>query len=149
MIDSVAFGCEPAIWTLCFSKTATTRLRSFLAFGRYKHVRAYAYLPGLKAWLFYDVHLRGTTLAVMPDDAQALAVICEWMTDSDLIRIRKSGSSTFFGRFGFWCVPAMAHLTAVRCPIPTPDAFYRACLRQGAQRFEGIDGSASLRAAVA
>lgn len=148
MIVSVPLACEPQVWTLCFSKTATTRLRSFLAFGRYKHVRAYAYLPGLKAWLFYDVHLRGTTLAVVPDGEQALAVICEWMTDADLIRVRRAGSSSFLGRLGFWCVPAMAHLTAVRCRLPIPDAFYRACLRQGAEPFEGIDGSPGISRAT-
>lgn len=144
MILAIPVACEPQVWTLCFSKKQPSRWRSLLAFGHYKHVRAYAFLPGLKAWLFYDVHLAGTTLAVIPDGEQALLVICEWMTDADLLRVRRRGTSSFIGRLGFWCVPAMAHLVAVRCKLPIPDAFYRACLRKGAEPFEGIDGLATV-----
>lgn len=137
MIDAPApFACEPQVWTLCFSRKASTRLRSLVAFGRYKHVRAYAYLPGMKAWLFYDVHLGGTTLAVVPDGDVALAVIGEWMLDADLVRIRH-GNSIGFPLPGFWCVPAMKHLIGSRSCALRPSALYRWCLRHGGEPFDG------------
>lgn len=136
MIDYAPIACEPQVWTLCFSHKASTRLRSFLAFGAHKHVRAYAYLPGMKAWLFYDVHLGGKTVAVVLDGDAAMAVIGEWMMDADLLRIRRDPRPVGPPVFG-WCVPAIKHLIGSRSCALRPSALYRWCLSHGGEPFDG------------
>lgn len=140
---------QPQIWTLVFSREATSRLRSWLAFGRYKHVRAFAYVPFLHVWVFYDVHLSGTDIFIAADGEPAQRLIAQWIVKADLVRMRRlpgdRKASLFFG----FCVPAIKRLIGLRCVSLRPDALYRQCLKHGATPFEAVDESTKVRSAAA
>jgi hypothetical protein len=55
-------------WILLFSKKRGHWWVRLLACGRYHHVKAIAYLPALRAWLFYDVKFNGTRVLLVRED---------------------------------------------------------------------------------
>ena len=42
----------------------------YVAWGRYNHVKAIAYMPPIGAWLFYDVQFNGTKVILLKLNAQ-------------------------------------------------------------------------------
>lgn len=127
---------SPEIWTLVFNREASTWWASWLAFGRYKHVRAYAYVPFLHVWVFYDVHLTGTEIIMTADGEAARRQIAAWIVKADLIRMQRRAGKLGPPLFGF-CVPAIKRLLGLRCVVWRPDALYRFCLKNGGAVFEG------------
>lgn len=133
---------SPAVWTLIFNRTATTWWARLLAFGEFKHVRAFAYDPGTKAWVFYDVHLTGTELYVVLNRPDAHRIIQDWMGprgSSELIAMQCRPGGSGWLRLGMWCVPAIKHLIGCRSHTLRPDGLYRYCLRNGGIRFRQSD----------
>ncbi len=145
MIDVVTgpLIVQPQSWTLVFSRVAFTRWAGWLAFGRYKHVRAYAYVPFLHVWIFYDVHLRGVDLFVAADGQPALNVIRVWTQNADLLIVPRETSPQVSVTFGF-CVPAMKRLLGIRCGALRPDALYRHCIRNGCATISATGDAAGL-----
>lgn len=146
----------PDTWTLVFSREARTWWASWLALGRYKHVRAYAYVPFLHVWVFYDVHLRGTDLIVAADGEPAQRMIALWMVKADLLRVRRVDFRDHqVGRenrhclplLGF-CVPAIRRLLGIPGSALRPDTLYRHCLKHGALPFEAVDGCPGIQTAA-
>lgn len=139
---------QPVVWNLVFERK-TISWWSHLAMGRYKHVRAYGYVPFLHVWQFVDIGLRGFDVFIAADGPPANAVIAHWIADADVLTIapRRDGRRCL-PLLGF-CVPAMKRLIGLRCGALRPDAFFAECLRNGAQPFEAIDGSAEVSAARA
>ena len=133
---------EPVNWTVVFSRRARTRLQHLLIIGRYKHVRAYAYVPFLHVWVFYDVHLRGTSIVVAADGPPANQMIAIWIEDADLVQIsvNKDGINRLSWPILGFCVPAMKRLLGIRSGTLRPDGFYRDCLRNGGVPFEAEHG---------
>lgn len=78
---------QPASWLLLFDRRASTPLKSFLAFGRYKHVRAAGYVPFLHVWLFFDPHWSGIDLFVAADGEPAQRVLAAWTETADMMRV--------------------------------------------------------------
>lgn len=148
MIDVITgpLVVQPQVWTLVFSRVAFTRWAGWLAFGRYKHVRAYAYVPFLHVWIFYDVHLRGTDLFLAADGAPAQDVIRVWTRDADLISMRSVSRETIKTPFLGFCVPAMKSLLGIRSSALRPDTLYRHCLANGGVPFETANGCAAIPA---
>lgn len=152
MQPEAAHAPEPTRWILVFNRTTTNPVVRWLAPGRYKHVSAYAWLPGLRAWLFYDVHFTGTSIAVMPDGTDALAWLYDMTKDADLLEMTclpgpQRGRVPLTHRIGFWCVPAIRHLVGVRSGALSPSAFYRHCVAAGARPPD--EGRTDLSAAAA
>jgi hypothetical protein len=58
-------------------------------------------------------------------------VIAELRDGGVTVAIAPAGPRKRWGRLGFWCVPAMAHLLGLKGTLFRPDALYRACLAQG------------------
>lgn len=140
---------QPETWTLVFSREAATWWTGILALGRYKHVRAYAYVPFLHVWIFYDVHLRGTDIVIAADGEPANRMISTWIRNADLVVMRRRAvDHRSIPAFGF-CVPAIKRLLGLRCVSLRPDALYRHCLANGGQPFEGMDGNAEIRTVAA
>lgn len=139
---------QPIVWNLVFERKSISWW-SHLALGRYKHVRAYGYVPFLHVWQFVDVGLRGFDVFVAADGAPANAVIAHWIEDADVLTLapRRDGIRRL-PVFGF-CVPAMKRLIGLRCGALRPDALYRHCLRNGAQPFEAVHGCPEVPAAAA
>lgn len=139
----------PEYWTLVFDREASTRWASLLAFGRYKHVRAYAYVPFLHVWVFLDPHLRGIDLFVAADGTPAQAVIQMWIVNADLLRVRRVSRETFCAPVLGFCVPIIRRLIGLPGSALRPTAFFEDCLRNGAQPFEAVDGHPAVSAAAA
>lgn len=118
---------EPTEWFVVFHRTSTSRILSFLAFGEFKHVSAFAYAPGFKCWLMYDVQWRGTAVTV----ADQAAVIGLTRGCTILKMPRTSDRMRMTARAGFYCVTAIKHLLRLRCVAVTPDALYRHILHNG------------------
>lgn len=139
---------QPEIWTLVFNRTAARRWASWLALGRYKHVRAYAYVPFLHVWVFFDPHLSGTDIIVAADGEPAHALIGAWIADADLIRMQARKGRGLLPTFGF-CTSTIKRLIGLRCVALRPDAFYRDCLRSGGVPFEAAHGNPEIQRACA
>lgn len=134
---------EPDVWVLVFNRVASKRWTSWIALGKYKHVRAYAYVPFLHVWVFYDPRFRGTSITIAADGAQH-ALIREWITDADLMRmLRRTHETRRFPVFG-WCVPAIKRLIGLRCSALRPDSLWRSCLRNGGFPFEDHNGRSTI-----
>lgn len=139
---------QPLVWNLVFERKGVSWW-SHLALGRYKHVRAYGYVPFLHVWQFVDIGLRGFDVFVAADGVPANAVIAAWIADADVLTItpRRNGVRRL-PVMGF-CVPAMKRLIGIGCVDPRPDGFYRQCLRHGAVPFEVANGGSQVPAAAA
>jgi hypothetical protein len=139
---------QPLIWNLVFERKSLSWW-SHLALGRYKHVRAYGYVPFLHVWQFVDIGLRGFDVFVAADGAPANAVIRTWIEHADVLRIAPRRDGVRRLPVLGWCVPAMRRLTGVPGGALRPDAFFAECLRNGATPFEAIDGRPEISTARA
>lgn len=156
---------QPEIWTLVFNREAATWWASWLAMGRYKHVRAYAYVPFLHVWVFFDPHIGGTDIVIAADGEPANRMIGSWIVNADLVRMRRQDPDESVLSFrwpGVWCeerpryafpllgfcVPAIKRLIGLRYVALRPDALYRLCMRNGGEPFGAVDdGCAEIPAA--
>lgn len=139
---------QPEIWTLVFDRKASTWWASWLAFGRYKHVRAYAYVPFLHVWVFFDPHLSGTEIIIAADGAPAQALMQTWIVSADLIRVRRAACRRRPAMLGF-CVPAIKRLLGLNCRALRPDSLWRHCLANGGEPFEAAHGCPEISTARA
>ena len=126
VVDAVRIA-EPTEWNVVFHKTSTSRLLSFLAFGDFKHVSAFGYCVGFRAWVVYDVTWWGTRVW-LADKAAIIAAT----RNCTIVRFprtdRRMGMSS---RLGLYCVTGVKHLLRLRCVAATPDQLYRHILRNG------------------
>jgi hypothetical protein len=124
---------EPERWVLVFQRESKVWWVRWLARGRYRHVAAYAYLPGFKAWLIYDVNMIRTSIAVVPDGDEALGWLYELTKDADLMAFRRQPGAARTAPLLGWCVPAIKHLIGLRSGALRPDTLFRDCLAAGGQ----------------
>ena len=120
-------------WTLVFCKNPGRWWVRLLGWGRYNHVKAFAYLPTMRAWLFYDVKFHGTRLMLAhEDDPGTRAFLHDYLNNCDTIEMprlpvrKRSGPQP-----GFWCTLAMKHLIAISTSALRPDRLWRDCLAAG------------------
>lgn len=128
---------RPETWVLAFARTAASPWVRWLVWGRYKHVRAYGYVPFLHVWLFYDATFTGIEVIVAADGEAARAQIAGWIDGCDLVRMPRrphANASPVLAMCG-WCVPAIKRLIGLRCGALRPDALYEHCLRNGGVRY--------------
>lgn len=122
---------QPIRWTLCFDETGGHWLSRWIP-GRFKHVRAFGFVPVQDIWIFYDVTLKGTVLrAARFNTAAAGRLLSAWSANSQLVSIEPVAQSRRFP-CGFWCVTAIKHLIGLRSGALRPDALWRDCLEHGA-----------------
>ena len=129
-------GVQPDEWWLCFHTTAAGPWTSFLAFGKFKHVSAFAYYPGHHKWLLYSVNLTGVHLALF--DASDVHYLIAYSRDAVCVRfkLRAARWNGVLSRLAFYCVPAIKHLIGLRCVAFTPDQLYRAVMKHGGMLVE-------------
>jgi hypothetical protein len=129
---------EPDVWFLAFYlRTSDPRLDRFIP-GRFKHVSAFAYAPGVKCWLYYDVNLAGVTFLIFPHDSrQALINLSR---GAAVVKLRKTQKRMpWHSRIGFYCVPAIQHLLCLSGVAFTPTGLYRLVLRSGGELIATAD----------
>lgn len=141
---SITAAAEPAEWFVVFQPEANSRLFSALACGRFKHVSAFAYIPGFKVWLFYDVAWSGTRL-VLSAKGPASAMIERYVAAGcSIVRAARTGKPMgLSSRIGFFCVPAVKHLLGLRTSALRPDALYRHLLANGGTLANGTTDNSS------
>lgn len=137
-------------WILVFSKKRGRWWVRLLACGRYHHVKAIAYLPAMRAWLFYDVKFNGTRLILArEDDPGSRAFLHDYLESCDLVAMpRLPIPKRFAPQTGFWCTIAMKHLVGIRAVALRPDRLWRDSVAAGGKPYEnGLGEGASVATA--
>jgi hypothetical protein len=128
---------EPS-WILLFSKKRGRWWVRLLACGRYHHVKAIAYLPAMRAWLFYDVKFNGTRLMLAPeDDPGTRGFLHDYLDSCDLVAMpRLPVPKRVAPHAGFWCTLAMKHLVGIRTGALRSDRLWRDSVAAGGRPCE-------------
>lgn len=145
-MDAIALpdAIEPDEWFVVFHTKANGRFINRLAFGRFKHVSAFAYVPGFRLWLHYDAQWTGMRLRVIGHDTLK-AQIGDLTRDCVLLKMkRRHVAMPVSTRFGFYCVTAVKHLIGVRCRCLRPDGLYRRLIAEGAEIVHGQQPAAAI-----
>lgn len=122
---------EPDRWNVLFHEKAKSRVLSWMAFGRFKHVSAFAYYAGFKCWLLYDARWSGLSLTLIEDESFKTIIRdytenCTWVVFE-----RTRAPLPIYARLGLYCVPAIKHLLSLRSCALRPDALYAHLMRHG------------------
>lgn len=119
----------PVRWFLVFHRRADLWWVNLIP-GRFKHVRAFAYVAETDTWVFHDVGF-GRIGVSLARGAGANARMAEWCDGATLLSIapRITERLTFFP---FCCTTVIANLIGLPTHALRPDGLYRACLRAGA-----------------
>ena len=139
---------EPTRWLLCFTRTTATRWLNYLPIGHFRHVRAFACVPEINTWVFYDPALDRNTLQLARGEA-ARMLMADFMRDAEVIGMPVVKRKSLVPRFGGWCVPAIKHVVGLRSGALRPDTLWRHCLRQGGEVIAGAELQPAGRPAVA
>lgn len=123
---------QPEQWVLVFDRKPLNWWLGWLVWGKYKHVRAYGYVPFLHVWLFYDATFAGIEMWVAADGEPARAMIGKWIAgDTTLVlmpRRAHANRSTFTAMSG-WCVPAVKRLIGLRSSALRASSLFADCMR--------------------
>ena len=131
--DSGRIGVEPDMWFLIFTEKTPHRWLRWLAWGRFKHVLAFGWVPDQRAWAVYEVSMTRTRVAILPDCQGSDEMLAGLRAGNVTLAMKPGAERAPWARLGFWCVPAMAHLLGIQGQPLRPDALHRACLKQGAE----------------
>jgi hypothetical protein len=126
--------CEPADWYVSFDPATNRPWVSRLAWGRFKHVSCFGFVPRAQSWVFFDYHLDRSRIFIVGDH-EADIMIGEYSTGKTVVRMAKPiGQELNINMAaGAWCVPAVAHIIGVRTCALRPDALFRQCLANGGE----------------
>src|SRR5262245_47674366 len=132
-------------WTLVFCKKPGRWWVRLLAWGRYNHVKAIAYLPALRAWLLYDVRFNGThVMLARKDDPGTAALLHDYLDNCDTIAMPpRSFPRRAAPHPGFWCTLAMKHLVGIRSGALRPDRLWRDSIAAGGTPYTSDGASAA------
>lgn len=136
---------EPEVWMLVFARTSPSWLVRAMAHGRYQHVKAFAYVPPMDAFVFYDMAFNGMGIVLVPNRPAALAsYMGPFVRDADLMSFRaiRHPAGRFVPRL-MYCVPAIKHLIGLRSGALLPDRLWRDCLAAGGEPLGRTDLSAA------
>lgn len=136
----------PTSWCVVFNVEGDSRWARWVP-GRFKHVRAFAFIPKTRVWLFYDVSFSGTDLFAIPDGPDARAAIWSFIGPpgcSYVVSVPRLPQRTRRFPWSNWCTSALRHLLNLPGGALRPDAFYRDCLEHGGTPFEADDGSSEV-----
>lgn len=127
---SIPQAIEPSTWYVVFHASSESRLVSFLSFGRFKHVSAFAYYAGFKGWLVFDPTFGRISLSMIPHEQNKL--LLDYIAGAKVIKYQiKQGDINFGSRFGLYCVPAIKYLLGLSCVAVRPDGLYRHIVNNG------------------
>ena len=119
---------EPSYWNVVFHPSQTRLDRLLL--GRFRHVSAFTYIPGVAAWVMVDCQWGGMRIAFIP----RLAVLIAYTSGCTVVKFdRRYQRFALASRFGFYCVPAIKQLLGLSCVAVRPDALYRAIINNGGE----------------
>lgn len=122
---------EPARWTIVFHRKAANRFFSIIAFGEFKHVSAFAWIPDLRIWLTFDAGFRRTKIVALPDTDESKALICGLIAGNAIVTMPVRDDALPLMRLGLFCTTAVKHLIGLNSSALRPDALFRHCIAQG------------------
>jgi hypothetical protein len=123
---------EPTYWNVVFHSSETRLARIML--GRFQHVSAFTYVPGVGAWIMFDCQWGGVRIALIP----RINVLVAYTRGCTVVKFdRVYQPFALLSRFGFYCVPAIKQLLGLSCVAATPDALYRHLIRHGGELISG------------
>jgi len=123
---------EPTYWNVVFHPSETRLARILL--GRFQHVSAFTYVPGVAAWIMYDCQWGGIRIALIPK----VNVLVAYTRDCTVIKFdRRYQRFALSSRFGFYCVPAIKQLLGLSCVAVFPDGLYRHLIKNGGELISG------------
>lgn len=131
MREASAFGVEASRWSIVFHRRAENWFFSAIAMGHFKHVSAFAFVPGPDVWLVYDVGFRRTRLVVLPDNEQSKATLAAIITGNAVVTMPRRDDNLPLMRLGLLCTIAVKHLVGIRSSALRPDALFRHCIAHG------------------
>ena len=125
---------EPVVaarWTVVFHRKAENRFFGLIALGRFKHVSAFAWLPELGIWTFYDVGFRRTRIVHLADGVAAHAYIAGVVEGNAVVTVDVRDDGLPLMRWGMFCTTGVAHLLGLRSGTLRPDALFRLLVANG------------------
>jgi len=135
-VGFVAGDLSPPLWIVAFYGAKRTYWADWLSPRGFLHVSAFGFVPSFGetgTWVHYEVTRRGTSIEVdRHGDATEARLAALRRSGATLLRVEPGETRRWFGRLGFWCVPAVAHLVGVDRFCLTPRGLYRHLLRHGA-----------------
>lgn len=138
-MDAVALkAAEPARWSIVFHRQAENRIFGLIAMGRFKHVSAFAWLPGPRVWVHYDLGFCRTRIIVLPDTAESKAYLAALIAGNAIVTMKARGDARPFMRLGLFCTSAVKHLIGLQGFGLRPDALYRLMVSRGGEASDDI-----------
>ena len=128
-------AASPSDWFVVFRPYTRLRWLKWLPIGHHKHVMAFGWVEDAKVWIMVNVGWDRTHIAVMPDERME-AMLTEELFGADVVKV-PAGEPRRLPYFGFWCVPAIAHIVGVNSGALRPDTFLRDCLKAGGVLING------------
>ena len=123
---------EPSYWNVVFHPSQTRLNRLLL--GRFQHVSAFTYIPGVGAWIMIDCQWGGMRIALIP----RINILVAYTRGCTVIKFdRRYQRFALASRLGYYCVPAIKQLLGLSCVAATPDAFYRHLIKHGGVLISG------------
>jgi|SRR5581483_605474 len=137
---------EPKSWCVVFNVEGDSGWARWVP-GRFKHVRAFAFVPKSRIWIFYDVNFSGTELMAIPDGPDARATIWSFIGPpgcSCVVSVPRLPKRSRWFPWTNWCTTSLRHLLNLPGSALRPTSFYRECLENGGTPFEADDGRAEV-----
>jgi hypothetical protein len=128
---------EPQRWIVVFTRQAHSRLFSFIAFGRLKHVLALSWVPAINAWLVYDPGYWNTRVYAVLGTPEGNAEIASLCRGNVVVSMPRRDGRARLLRAGVFCTSAIKHLVGMTGGALRPDAMFRHCLAQGGAVIDG------------
>lgn len=125
----------PLRWMIVFRRDTAAWWVRLLAWGEYKHVRAFAYVGECDTYIFYDV-ARGRTSIFAARGAGARALMLDWTKDADVLAMSPVGEARRMPVL-FLCTTTIRHLLGLPSGALRPDRLFRDCLDHGAELIHG------------
>ena len=123
---------EPDYWNVVFHPSETRFNRILL--GRFQHVSAFTYVPGVAAWIMIDCQWGGVRIALIP----RINILVAYTRGCTVIKFdRRYQKFALASRLGYYCVPAIKQLLGLSCVAATPDGLYRHLIRHGGELISG------------
>ena len=133
-MDTIALpdAIEPSYWNVVFHPSQTRLDRLLL--GRFRHVSAFTYIPGVAAWVMVDCQWGGMRIAFIP----RIAVLVAYTRGCTVIKFdRRYQKFALASRLGYYCVPAIKQLLGLSCVAATPNGLYRHLIKHGGELISG------------
>ena len=123
-------------WFVVFHERCASPFWQRAVPGRFKHVRAFAWVEGVRAWVFYDVWLTGgSRITLSPGGEMGDMMMGQFIEGASVLKMtaRPDARPSLSTLVGFWCVPAVRRLLNLPGGALMPDALWRDCLAHGAE----------------